>query len=84
MMQNKFLQDFMRTQNQILQLEAVDKTVKKDKHGVRKSKYGTKDGKKPLSDEEPFMTLVREKPPKKEILDYFRTRISELVAEDMK
>lgn len=82
-MQNKFLQDFMRTQQKIIELEAVDKSVKKDKKGNRKSKHGTANGKAPFGDEDAFATLVKEKPGKKEVLDYFRGRIAELVAEDM-
>jgi len=83
MMQNKFLQDFMRSQQKIIELEAADKSVKKDKKGNRKSKHGTADGKHPFGDEDAFATLVKEKPGKKEVLDYFRGRIAELVAEDM-
>jgi len=82
-MQNKFLQDFMRSQQKIIELEAADKSVKKDKKGNRKSKHGTADGKHPFGDEDAFATLVKEKPGKKEVLDYFRGRIAELVAEDM-
>lgn len=83
MMQNKFLQDFMRTQQKIIELEAVDKSVKKDAKGNRKSKHGTANGKHPFGEEDAFATLVKEKPGKKEVLDYFRGRIAELVAEDM-
>ena len=83
MMQNKFLQDFMRSQQKIIELEASDKSVKKDKQGNRKSKHGTADGKHPFGDEDAFATLVKEKPGKKEVLDYFRGRIAELVAADM-
>jgi len=82
-MQNKFLQDFMRTQQKIIELEANDKSVKKDKKGNRKSKHGTANGKAPFGDEDVFATLVKEKPGKKEVLEYFRGRIAELVAEDM-
>lgn len=83
MMQNKFLQDFMRSQQKIIELEAADKSVRKDKKGNRKSKHGTADGKHPFGDEDAFAVLVKEKPGKKEVLDYFRGRIAELVAEDM-
>jgi hypothetical protein len=83
MMQNKFLQDFMRSQQKIIELEAADKSVKKDKKGNRKSKHGTADGKHPFGDDDAFATLVKEKPGKKEVLDYFRGRIAELVAADI-
>jgi hypothetical protein len=83
MMQNKFLQDFMRSQQKIIELEAVDKSVKKDKKGNRKSKHGTANGKHPFGDEDAFATLVKEKPGRKEVLEYFRGRIAELVAADM-
>ena len=82
-MQNKFLQDFMRSQQKIIELEAADKSVKKDKKGNRKSKHGTADGKHPFGDDDAFATLVKEKPGKKEVLDYFRGRIAELVAADI-
>ena len=82
-MQNKFLQDFMRSQQKIIELEAVDKSVKKDKKGNRKSKHGTANGKHPFGDEDAFATLVKEKPGRKEVLEYFRGRIAELVAADM-
>ena len=83
MSQNKFLQDFIRQQNKLIELEANNTSVKKDKQGNRKSKHGTASGKAPFGDDDAFMTLVKEKPGKKEVLDYFRGRIAELVAADM-
>ena len=83
MSQNKFLQDFIRQQNKLIELEANNTSVKKDKQGNRKAKHGTANGKHPFGDDDAFMTLVKEKPPKKEVLDYFRGRIAELVAADM-
>ena len=83
MSQNKFLQDFIRQQNKLIELEANNISVKKDKKGNRKAKYGTASGKAPFGDDDAFMTLVKEKPGKKEVVDYFRGRIAELVAADM-
>jgi hypothetical protein len=84
MAQNRFLQDFMRTQQKLLELEANNTSVKKDKKGNRKSKHGTADGKHPFGDEDAFATLVKEKPGRKEVVEFFRDRIAVLVAEDMK
>jgi len=83
MMQNKFLQDFMKRQNEIQILDTVDKSVKKDRKGNKKSKHGTASGKHAFGDDDAFMTLVKEKPGRKEVIDYFRARIGELVAADM-
>ena len=83
MSQNKFLQDFIRTQNKLIELEANNISVKKDKKGNRKTKHGTASGKAPFGDDDAFMTLVKEKPGKREVVDYFRGRIAELVAADM-
>lgn len=83
MSQNRFLQDFIRQQNKLLELEANDPSVKKDKQGNRKAKHKTANGKHPFGDEDAFMTLVKEKPGRKEVLDYFRGRIAELIAGDM-
>jgi hypothetical protein len=83
---NKFLNDFIIHQQKLVQLEAGGSpTGEKDRKGRTKSKYGTKDGKKPCAgDLSAFEQLVQEKPGKKEVIDYFRSRIAELVAEDMK
>ena len=83
MSQNKFLQDFIRQQNKLIELEANNTSVKKDKKGNRKSKHGTASGKHPFGDDDAFMTLVKEKPGKKEVVEYFRGRIAELIAADM-
>jgi len=83
MAQNRFLQDFMRQQQKLIEIEAQDKSVKKDKKGNRKSKHGTANGKHPFGDEDAFMTLVKEKPGRKEVIDYFRSRIGELVGEEL-
>ena len=84
MLQNKFLQDFVKRQNEIQIIETADKSVKKDKKGNRKSRHGTASGEHPFGEDDAFMTLVKEKPGKKEVLEYFRAKIGELVAEDMK
>lgn len=80
--QSKFLNDFILNQQKI---SAVDNAnVKKDKSGRVKSRYGTKTGKNEVSNGDAFTMLCEEKPPKAKVLEYFRDRISELVAEDMK
>ena len=80
--QSKFLNDFILNQQKI---SAVDNAnVKKDKQGRAKSRYGTKTGKNEVSDGDAFTMLVEEKPPRAKVLEYFRDRITELVAEDMK
>jgi hypothetical protein len=83
MAQNKFLQDFMRTQNRLLEIEANDKSVKKDRKGNRKAVHKTADGKAAFGDDDELARIIKEKPGKKEVIDYFRKRIGELVAEDM-
>jgi hypothetical protein len=80
--QSKFLNDFILNQQKI---SAVDNAnVKKDKKGRVKSRYGTKTGKNEVSGGDVFALLVEEKPPRSKVLEYFRDRITELVAEDMK
>lgn len=76
---NKFLEQFILDQHKLV----VSATDKKDKKGQIKSKHGTKTGKKELSDTNEFERLCQEKPPKKEVLDYFRDRIAELTAVEM-
>ena len=83
MSQNKFLQDFIRQQNKLIELEANNTSVKKDRKGNRKAVHKTADGKAPFGDEDALMTLVKERPGKREVLDYFRGRIAELVAADI-
>jgi len=81
--QNKFLNDFMRTQSQLVHTAIETQAVKKDSKKRTKSKHGTPDGKAPFG-EVTLETLISEKPGKKEILEYFRERVAALVAEDMK
>lgn len=80
--QNRFLNDFMRSQSQLVHDAVQTQAVKKDKKKRYKSKHGTPDGKAPFG-EVTLETLISEKPGKKEILEYFRERIAALVAEDM-
>ena len=49
----------------------------------KKSKYGTADGKHPFGGddmESRLATICKERPKKKEVLQYYRDRIAELVA----
>jgi len=80
--QNKFLSDFMRTQAQLVHEVTPNQVVKKDRKKRIKSKHGTPDGKAPFGDTT-LDTLISEKPPKKDILEYFRGKVNELVTEDM-
>jgi len=82
MFQNKFLNDFMRSQAQLVHQAEDKQTVKKDKKKRFKSKHGTASGEAPFG-ELTLETLISEKPGKKEVLDYFRDRITALVAEEM-
>ena len=83
-MDNKFLRDFMARQSKatIIESPATEAPTKGRK---KKSKHGTADGKHPFGGddmESRMATLISEKPPKKEVLAYFKDRIAELVAED--
>lgn len=82
MLQNKFLNDFIRSQSQLVHEAVSTQAVKKDKKKRYKAKHGTPDGKAPFGDTT-LETLISEKPPKKDILEYFRNKVAELVAEDM-
>ena len=82
-MDNKFLRDFLarQTQSAIIESPATE-SGKKKKH---KSKHGTANGKHPFGGDDMdarLATLISEKPSKKEVLAYFKDRISQLVAED--
>jgi hypothetical protein len=80
---NKFLADFMRTQSQLVHEAApTNQTVKKDRKKRIKSKHGTANGEAPFG-EVTLETLILEKPPKKDVLEYFRNKVNDLVAEDM-
>lgn len=76
---NKFLTDFIRGQQRLI--ESVQPApVERDKKGRKKSKHGTADGKPSFGEGDEFHILCTEKPPKKRVLEYFRNRIAELVA----
>ena len=85
-MDNKFLRDFMARQVKATIIESPATEVATKKSGrKKKSKHGTADGKHPFGgdDMETRMAmLISEKPPKKDVLAYFKDRISELVATD--
>jgi hypothetical protein len=81
--QNKFLNDFILNQQRISATDVHNANVKKDKQGRKKSRYGTKTGKNEVSDGDAFTMLCEEKPSKAKVLEYFRDRIAELVAEEM-
>jgi len=83
-MDNKFLRDFMARQTKaaIIESPATETPTKGKK---KKSKHGTADGKHPFGGddmESRMATLIAEKPPKKEVLAYFKDRVAELVAAD--
>ena len=77
--QNKFLNDFIMSQNKLVHSEAD----KKDKKGRTKSRHGTASGKKEPSGGDEFALLCNEKPAKAKVLEYFKDRIAELTAEEM-
>lgn len=57
----------------------------KGKKKVHKSKHGTASGSHPFGGDDMasrMATLISEKPPKKDVLAYFKDRIAELVAAD--
>ena len=82
MSMNPFLNDFMRRQNTIIQSVAPPADAPPGKR-KKKSKHQTKDGKAPFGEEDAMQRIITEKPPKKQVLEYFRNRIAELVAADM-
>jgi len=77
---SKFLHDFINRQNTIIELEAANPNKKQK---GKKPKYGTADGADPFPEDE-FVRICKEKPGRKEIVEYFRARIGALVAEDVK
>jgi hypothetical protein len=78
MAQNRFLQEFIRMQNKLVHEVAEENKGKKSP----KSKHGTADGKAAFG-EVTLSLLISEKPPKKDVVEYFRDRIQALVAEDL-
>ena len=87
MFQNKFLNDFMRNQSKLVHEAAAassngSQSLLKDHKGRKKSKNGTANG-LPAFGELTLDTLISEKPPKKEVLEYFRNLVDRLVAEEL-
>ncbi len=82
-MQNKFLDDFMRRQAQIIQTTVEEAPAPRDKKGRKKSRYGTADGRAAFGEEDEFTRICNEKPSRRHVLAYFRNRTAELVAADM-
>ena len=80
---SKFLHDFILNQQKITATDAHNANVKKDKKGRVKSRHGTKTGAKEISNGDQFALLCEEKPGKAKVLEYFRDRIAQLVAEEM-
>ena len=75
-MENKFLHDFMRTQAKLIETTVPERKGKKPKHG-------TADGKPSFPEGEGLEKFWQKtKPPKKELLEYFKQRIAELNADD--
>ena len=81
-MQNKFLNDFLRMRATLVHEAEAQTSAKKDHKGRKQSKHGTASG-EPAFGEVTLGTLVSEKPPKKDVLEYFRTRIQKFVSDDM-
>lgn len=76
-MENKFLNDFLRTQSKLIETTVPERKGKKPKHG-------TADGKAAFPEGEGLEKFFqKEKPPKKELLEYFKNRVLELNREDM-
>jgi hypothetical protein len=75
---SKFLNDFIARQGRLIQT-AVPEPGKKQK----KPKHGAAGGDPEFNEKEQFTLLVSEKPSKKVVLEYFKNRIAQLVAEDV-
>jgi len=79
-MDNKFLRDFVRRQNEIIESGIVEKPKKR-----HKSKHGTADGKAPFGEDglgEKLMKLCQKKQSMKFLREYYRERITQLCADD--
>lgn len=77
---NKFLMDHMRRQASLVH-DAQAEQAKKDAKGRKKSKHGTASGEPAFPVD--LSVIISEKPPKKDVLEYFKDRIAALVAEEM-
>lgn len=71
---NKFLNDFIQRQTTLIELP---KTRKK------KPVKGSAGGDGDFDNESEFAILIKEKPNKKAVLEYFRKRIEQLVSNDL-
>ena len=72
---NRFLDEFIERQGRIVGTGGGK---------PKKPKKGLPQGDGEFSSKEEFNKLIQEKPPKKEVLDYFKKRIEQLIQEDMK
>jgi hypothetical protein len=79
--QNKFLHDHMKRQATLIHDEQQKRDEKKDAKGRSKSKHGTASGEPSFPMD--LSVLCSEKPPKKDVLEYFKDRIAKLVEEEM-
>jgi hypothetical protein len=73
-MDNRFLQEFIERQGRIVGVEGQK---------PKKPKKGLPQGDGEFSAKEEFNKLVQEKPGKKDVLEYFKKRIEQLVQADM-
>ena len=80
-MNNRFLEDFMRRQTEIIQSN-IPAEESKGKGKGKKSKHGTASGEHPFGEADALARIISEKPPKKHVLNYFRDRVAQLVAAD--
>ena len=71
---NRFLDEFIERQGRIVSSGGK----------VKKPKKGLPEGDGAFSAKEELNKLIQEKPAKKEVLEYFKQRIEQLVQEDMK
>jgi hypothetical protein len=72
---NRFLDEFIERQGRIVSVPGS---------GGKKKPKGLPQGDGEFSAKEELNKLIQEKPPKKEVLEYFKQRIEQLVQEDMK
>ena len=79
--QNKFLMDHLKRQASLVHEEQAKVEAKKDAKGRKKSKHGTASGEPAFPMD--LSVLISEKPPKKDVLEYFKDRIASLVAEEI-
>lgn len=79
--QNKFLMEHMKRQATLIHEEQAKVDAKKDAKGRSKSKHGTATGEAAFPVD--LALICSEKPPKKQVLEYFVDRIAALVAEEM-